>query len=286
MAQTFHGKSLEEVYEKASIALKCSITDLNIDIVQFPSKGFFGFFSKEAIIRATVEKKNTSFKNNYPHKEKKTSSTTSETLSSRLQALKEEEKHPSSHKPSAPNIKQIEKEKIFEDFYTSETQELHKTPKVHKENQVLINEIKREIENLFSKICYEIDEIKVDIIENNQTVLVEFNGEDSALLIGKEGYRYKALSYILFNWINEKYGMMLRLEIAQFLQNQEISIHSYLEPVIETIKTEGFFKTKPLDGILIHIALTKLREEFPNKYVAVKTNLKGEKYILVNDYRN
>jgi spoIIIJ-associated protein len=115
---------------------------------------------------------------------------------------------------------------------------------------------------------------------------VEFTGNDSALLIGKEGYRYKALSYILFNWINEKYGLMLRLEVAEFLKNQETSIYAYLEPVIEVIKEKGTFKTKPLDGILVHIALKKLREEFPNKYVAVKTNVRGDKYVLVNEYRS
>jgi len=105
------------------------------------------------------------------------------------------------------------------------------------------------------------------------------------LLIGKEGYRYKALSYILFNWIHEEYKLMLRLEVAQFLTTQEESIYNYLIPVIQTIKDEGFYKTKPLDGVLIHIALKKLRDEFPQKYIAVKTNVKGDKYILVNEYR-
>ncbi len=78
---------------------------------------------------------------------------------------------------------------------------------------------------------------------------------------------------------------MLRLEVAEFLKNQEASIYTYLEPVIETIKEKGSFKTKPLDGILVHIALKKLREEFPDKYVAVKTNIRGDKYVLVNEYR-
>ena len=95
-------------------------------------------------------------------------------------------------------------------------------------------------------------------------------------MIGKEGYRYKALSYILFNWINEKYGLMLRLEVAEFLKNQEEAIHAYLEPIIEIVKEKGTFKTKPLDGILVHIALKRLREEFPDKYVAVKTNVKAD----------
>jgi len=33
------------------------------------------------------------------------------------------------------------------------------------------------------------------------------------------------------------------------------------------------------------IALKKLREEFPNKYVAIKTTNNGKKYILVNEYK-
>jgi spoIIIJ-associated protein len=78
---------------------------------------------------------------------------------------------------------------------------------------------------------------------------------------------------------------MVRLEVAQFLATQEEAIYNYLVPVIETIQLEGYYKTKPLDGVLVHIALKRLRDEFPNKYVAVKTNIRGEKYILVNEYK-
>jgi spoIIIJ-associated protein len=65
-------------------------------------------------------------------------------------------------------------------------------------------------------------------VYDENTLLVEFTGPDAALMIGKEGYRYKALSYMLFNWINAVYGMQLRLEIAEFLKNQEESISRYL----------------------------------------------------------
>ncbi len=156
---------------------------------------------------------------------------------------------------------------------------------IKKDKQEIIDEVHEKVNELFSQTCYELDTINVEYY-NDDTLYIEFNGEDSALLIGKEGYRYKALSYILFNWINEKYGLMVRLEVAEFLKNQEEAIHNYLEPVIETIKEKGSFKTKPLDGILVHIALKKLREEFPEKYVAVKTNVRGDKYVLVNEYRN
>ncbi len=298
MFKEFEGKTLEEVYEKASESFACSVNDLNIDIVQAPSDGFFGFFAKKAIIKAklriSVKSHN---KNKSTIKEKKVLKNSNvETLTSKLNALNEtsqtaniKEEKPLNNE-AAPQVKGA---KIFNDFYDSNKEELHKAPVVKSTDVELIDEITKEVNGLFSHLCYEIDPIKVDILDDEkstgqeqQTVYIQFSGKDSALLIGKEGYRYKAMSYILFNWINEKYGMMLRLEIAQFLTNQEAAICSYLEPVIETIKKEGFYKTKILDGILVHIALTKLREEFPNKYVAVKTNQRGEKYILVNEYRN
>jgi len=277
---TFEAKTLEEVYEKASESLNCSITNLEIDIIQAPRNGIFGFFAKNAIISAKL-KHAPSEPTKYQNKKIQKNNAHVETIASRLNSLNKNETN------VIPEMtKQVKKEKLFNDFYSSNEETLHQAPVIKTADIKLINEIKKDINILFSKLCYEIDEIKVDIIDDSSTVYIEFSGEDSALLIGKEGYRYKALSYILFNWINEKYGMMLRLEVAQFLENQEAAIFAYLTPVIETIKKEGFFKTKILDGILVHIALTKLRDEFPDKYVAVKTTQKGEKYILINEYRS
>ena len=217
----FESDCLEKVYELASAEFNCSITELEIEVIQQPSKGFLGFGKKNAIIEVCYK----------------------------------------------DNCKK----------YVQET-------KSFKNKDVRIEEVKAGINLLFQDTCYKIDQINVEFYDE-ETLYVEFLGEDSALLIGKEGYRYKALSYILFNWINEKYGLMLRLEVAQFLKNQEEAIYTYLEPIIEIIKEKGTFKTKPLDGILVHIALKKLRDEFPDKYVAVKTNVRGDKYVLVNEYR-
>ena len=77
--------------------------------------------------------------------------------------------------------------------------------------------VKEDINNLFNLTCFEIDAIDVSVHDEN-TLLIEFKGEDAALLIGKEGYRYKALSYMIFNWLNTKYQIQLRLEIAEFLK--------------------------------------------------------------------
>jgi len=284
----FEASCLEEVYELARAEFKCSITDLEIEIIQQPSKGFLGFGKKNAIIEVC-------FKDNCKTFEKKTSSKPFrkkdikiEEVSKKIEDSNKQEYKPQTKKEDKScNVRKVEsKEKIFDNFYDeSDSQAQVSKIIVKKDKTAILDEVREGINTLFGDTCYGIDNIKIEFYDE-ETLYIEFTGEDSALLIGKEGYRYKALSYILFNWINEKYGLMLRLEVAEFLKNQEAAIHAYLEPVIETIKEKGTFKTKPLDGILVHIALKKLREEFPDKYVAVKTNVRGDKYVLVNEYRS
>ncbi|RAX56950.1 hypothetical protein CCZ01_07815 [Helicobacter monodelphidis] len=144
-------------------------------------------------------------------------------------------------------------------------------------------EVEQELKELFALTPFRVDTIQVSVFDY-QTLFIEFQGEDSALLIGKEGYRYKALSYMLFNWINAKYNFMIRLEIAEFLKNQEEMIQSYLVPIVESIRETGKGQTRPLDGVLAHIALRQLRIEFPNKYVSFRNNMEGEKYVIVNEF--
>ncbi len=287
----FEAKTLEEAYELASADFSCSITSLNIEIIQQHSRGFLGFGRKNAIITATLKNKPSNNKDEKSYTKKKNFkkkiviedvATTIANANTTTQDTKEKPKL----KHNFDNDPRVEKkEKIFESFYNeSDKKPLYEKAVIKKDSQKIIDEVKEKVNELFSYSCYEIDEIEVRL-HDEQTLYIGFTGVDSALLIGKEGYRYKALSYILFNWINTTYNLMLRLEVAQFLENQENAIENYLEPVIEKINETGSYKTKALDGILVHIALTRLRTEFPDKYVAVKTNIRGDKYILVNEYK-
>jgi spoIIIJ-associated protein len=46
--------TLEEAYTNAATTLKCSVSQLKVEIVQVPRSGFLGMFKKSAIIVATV----------------------------------------------------------------------------------------------------------------------------------------------------------------------------------------------------------------------------------------
>lgn len=350
--------TLQEAFQKAAEQLNCSVTQLDIKVLQHPSSGFLGFFKKTAIIEANLEnqpkpsrpKNDRNFakksdenepvkeekkqgkkhdqsdrkRNSKKHKDEKREAKPEQkehkneksNLSEKNSALakdafaekgeKEVEepgyvikrldepkaakepkdvKEPQASKSAPKNILDTS---IIENFnQTDEESSAQNLPKEKKEKVVIdfdaiLPEIKEGVTCLFKASCFEIDKIEVSKF-NDETVLIELDGADAALLIGKEGYRYKAISYMLYNWLNSKYNLAIRLEIAQFLQNQEAMMDQYLNGVIERVQNSGRAQTKPLDGVLVKIALEKLREKFPDKYVGIKSGNDG-KFVVVNDF--
>lgn len=290
--------TLENAYSEAAIQLQCSVTELEVKIVQHPSRGFLGLFAKKAIIVALrkdavapVEKKvevaveeiqepvrepvkQKRLKEEVPETEPEASTPLHRTLNETILPAsfvtdqdEEDEQNDYIEDAIEGMFDEEEEDEAFEDI------------------DAIALEVKKEINELFSKTCFELNEIDVTVYDDN-TLMIDFNGDDAALLIGKEGYRYKALSYMIFNWINAKYGYQLRLEIAEFLKNQEESITRYLVGVCENIDRDGKAQTKLLDGVLVQIALRQLRDQYPDKYVAIRSTREGAKFIIINNYNN
>ncbi|AFI08064.1 Jag N-terminal domain-containing protein [Helicobacter pylori] len=255
-------KTLEEALIQASIALNCPIINLQYEVIQTPSKGFLSIGKKEAIILAGVKES--------------------------VKEVKEESVKETNTKENHQNNIEEKKQKLE----TETPQEEKITPKPPKKNLKeeshngdKLHEIKQELKDLFSHLPYKINKVEVSLYEPG-VLLIDIDGEDSALLIGEKGYRYKALSYLLFNWIHPAYGYSIRLEISTFLQNQEKVMEAQLQSTIMTVHEVGKGQMKAPDGVLTYIALKKLRKAFPNKYVSIKTNLNDEKYIVINDFNH
>jgi len=351
--------TLQEAFQKAAEQLNCSVTELDIKVLQHPSGGIFGFFKKTAIIEANLEnqpKPQHKPKNdrNFAKKSDENESVKEEKKQSKKHDHNDKKRNPKKHKDEKNEAKSEQKEhknekpnlseknsalakdafaekgekeadepgyvikrldepkeqketkvvkepqvsksahknildtSIIENFnQTDEESAPQALPKEKKEKVVIdfdkiLPEIKEGMTRLFKASCFEIDKVEVSKF-NDETVLIELDGADAALLIGKEGYRYKAISYMLYNWLNSKYNLAIRLEIAQFLQNQEAMMDQYLNGVIERVQNSGRAQTKPLDGVLVKIALEKLREKFPDKYVGIKSGNDG-KFVVVNDF--
>ena len=276
--------TLEEAYQKASQMLECSISELQSEVVQHPSKGILGFLKKNAIIVATCKK---SVPNKSESEVKKEESlyvpTTEESVAAEIIATVKEEEY------IAPLETTLEKDAIVDSFFnvdhhdddTEDVEALEEEAIVYDELALMIED---QLKELLSHSCFDIDVVEVDVRDN--TALIFIDGNDAALLIGKEGYRYNALSYMLFNWLHTKYELFIKLEIAEFLTTQQEMIRNYIKPVIENVEKQGKGKTRFLDGILVQIALEQLRERFPDKYVAVKTGREGKKFVVINEFNN
>lgn len=306
--------TLEQAYAQAAAAFACSVTQLQVEIIQFPSKGVLGMFKKPAIIVASPIAPLLVAPEPVIIKEIVIKEIIKPTESIEPQEILEPT--PVSIQPLLTPILPVEEvvppkvvavveqpkaeillddaaldtrdEALFglpeedeeDDFYDNNSMELAYDEMPIDECAV---DVKAKITHLFASTCFNLNEIKVSAYDEH-TLLVEISGADSALMIGKEGYRYKALSYMLFNWINATYGLQLRLEIAEFLRNQEESIERYLIGVCESVDRDGRAQTKVLDGVLVQIALTQLRNRYPNRYVAIRSNREGGKFIIINSY--
>lgn len=259
-------QTLEDALIIAAKTLNCSVVELEYEIIQNPTKGFLGIGRKPAIICAQYSKSD----------KKLVSENTSMNGLSHTESLQSDLKQNSAH----DSLQQ----QFMQNYDTAEYGEKRKKSfATQNELKRIAKEVQSELESLLKMLSYDLDFILVEPYDEN-TLYVKIDGADSALLIGKEGYRYKAISYLIFNWVNYKYGLMIRLEIAEFLRNQEEMIANYLLPTIESVKATGKAQTKPLDGVLAHIALKQLREQFPDKYVSFRTNSDGERYIIINAF--
>ncbi len=289
-------KTLEIAYSEAAQQLECSVTELQVEIVQHPSNGFLGLFAKSAII--VVLRKDTTKESLAPVIEKAVEEDVAAVQDNIIEEEVEEE--PAYEEQAMPKHRTLNDTILPTSFVTDQDDEDEQNDYIADAIEGMFDdeeedsfesiddiaaEVKEQINTLFSKTCFELNEIDVTVYDEN-TLMLEFNGNDAALLIGKEGYRYKALSYMIFNWINAKYGFQLRLEIAEFLKNQEESITRYLVGVCESIDRDGKSQTKILDGVLVQIALKQLRDQYPDKYVAIRSTRDGAKFIIVNGYNS
>ena len=244
-------ENLKDAYNKAAFELGCSVTQLNVRVLQHPSGGFLGFFKKNAVIEAVLEGEKFSENPEFSASQNKTG-----------KAEKKQGDKSESQSPRTTHSKhRKEKQK---GVVTDE----------------ILSDIKEKLSALFRSSEFNIEVSDVSKIDEN-TVYIKLQGEDSALLIGKEGHRYKALSYMIYNWISIRYDLAVVFEIAEFLQNQERFIESYVNALVERSGNERIV-TKAFDGAFIKIVADKLKQAYPDRFVGIKSTRSG-KIVIVDE---
>lgn len=300
MSIRIEAKDLEAAYIKAARQLGCSTINLEITPIKPSRKGFFGFFQKDGLFEVVVKKE----------AEKKAKKSKPERSEREIKELKHHTPKPlkaetSNKSEDKSDLKSQSEPKLQSELKTenraevrSAKEQIAKKPLLNIDHSIfdsfhkidenkpsqddILLEIRAGLDKLLIASSFDIEVSELSIYDAD-TIYIKLDGADAALMIGKEGYRYKAISYLLFNWINARYNKGIRLEIAEFLKNQESSMATYLSGVIERVELIGKAQTKPLDGVLVKIALEQLRDRFPDKYVGIKNSDEG-KFIVINDF--
>ena len=130
---------LQSALIKASNELSCSVVDLEYEILQNPKKGFLGIGRKNAIIEARKIKR----KNEKKHQDKKQKFDKKSAY--KVEQVKQEQSEQEEKKPSKQKYS-VKSDEIFDDF--------HRERHLDRNPEDLLDEIRVQIENLFSKSCF------------------------------------------------------------------------------------------------------------------------------------
>ena len=139
-------QTLELAYAKAAEHFDCSVTALQVEIVQFPSNGLFGLFRKSAVIIAHLPNK----------KLLNLNSTIEESTSIETDTNFE--------------IEELELDDSFyhqEDDYEEESYEEDEYDDERMTAQECADEVQEQIIQLFKNICFDVDTISVSVYDDD-----------------------------------------------------------------------------------------------------------------------
>ena len=209
----FEALTLEKAYEAACSDFECSISMLKFEVLQHPSKGILGLLKKKAIIMAALKNE----RRTEPREEEETSEPSLEleaNMNEYLRVPSSDERTDRSSAEDSIGAKrqslspELAKDPIVEGFFNvvSDDESLAEESVSYDELALMIE---AQLKELIDASCFDIDVVEVDVL--GSTALIFLDGEDAALLIGKEGYRYNALSYMILNGYIQSMSYLLNL---------------------------------------------------------------------------
>ncbi|MGI6732251.1 MAG: RNA-binding cell elongation regulator Jag/EloR [Anaerovoracaceae bacterium] len=284
------GKDIDEAVRLALIDLNLTIDQVNVIVLEEPSKGFFGIGSKLAKVRVEkkveekVEKpienddealKTDSYlkKNRSAHKETK-------------KVLHSEEK-PEREKPQKDSqSKTIKKERRrerprkYREEYDSGSFILREKPKD------LVEVEDKTVQNFLEDITTKMGlDLNISVLGNDNCIFVDINGKDSGTIIGKRGQTLDAIQYLTSLVVNKDREKYLRVVIdaENYREKRERTLEQLAnrlaEKVVKTGKNVRLEPMNPYERKVIHATLqsdsrVRTRSEGEEPYRRVIIELK------------
>ena len=272
-------KSIDEAIEKACLEFGVPREKLNIEIISGESGGFLGLFSKKAKIKASLVSLDMDFsftdhpkaksESKIEHREKPAKEVIPEKKILTEKPVKKTEPVVSSSnfipvsKASESKIK-IEprvkpaKKVIPEKKILTEKPGKQAEPVVYSSNAVLASNAKDLLEGILQRISLE---CKVTVNETPEKIILDIEGDNSGLLIGKRGQNIDALQYILNKAINkfDNGHKMILIDSGEYRKRREEFLLGLAEKIRErvkkTLKPVSLAHMNAHDRRIIHMVL-------------------------------
>ncbi len=260
------GTDVETAVNLALAELKLTIDEVDVTVLEEPSRGFFGIGSKLALVR--VEKKKP--------EEKKTEEPVKKAAAPEVKKPVEEEiRKPKTEVKKAPKSEKTEK-------------------KVRPERK---SSVEREAGELFPvekhialEFLYEVAEqmgleIEISARSNDENVFINIQGKDSGTIIGKRGQTLDAIQYLTSLVVNKEQENYIRVivDAENYRAKREKTLEKLANRLADkVVKTKRSVRLEPMNpyerkvihATLQHNARVTTRSEGQDPYRRVIIELK------------
>jgi len=267
------GKSIDEAIEKACLEFGVPREKLNVEIIYEETGGFWGMFSKKAKIKASLLSLDMDFsfadqpkaksESEIEHREKLEKEDISEkkvvTEKKKKQAAPVVSNSKATLAPKASESKiKIEPRVKPGKKVSTEKHEEKKAPVVSSADDSIALKAKDLLEGILQRIS---SECKVTVNETPEKIILDIEGDNSGLLIGRRGQNIDALQYLLNKAINkfENRHKMILIDSGEYRKRREEFLLGLAEKIRErvkkTMKPVSLANMNAHDRRIIHMVL-------------------------------
>lgn len=287
MAKTIEktGKSVEDALKAALSELGVSESEVNVEVLETPSKGIFGFFgTKPARIKVTVKEVPAPVEK-VPEDVGEPPTTVNFKVVPNLQNLPkvdeefvEEDKISESDKKSEVTDAQVDNVATVESGPAKE--------EINFDREQVIDKAKKFLTDVFNAIHVD---VTINVREDDGNIILDLSDKDSALLIGKRGQTIDALQYLTNLAANRSSEEKIRfiLDVANYRERREETVIKLAKSIADrVVRMRQDIKMEPMsrhERRLVHTTLqdnkrveTHSHGEDPYRYVVVSLKRKGK----------
>ena len=289
---TVSAKTLDDAITEASIQLGVSSDQMEYDVIEKGSTGFFGIGSKQAVIKARLKKEKAEqeetisvseiFESKPEVKEEQKSEVKNEVKNEIKNDFKKENRKDFKKDPKKENNKDYKKEykkdskkeykKDFKKEYKKETaapvqeekKEVSQPERKEIEVAVVTEETKKICEDFLRDVlkAMEMGEVEfTSVVDEDGALSIEMKGDDMGILIGKRGQTLDSLQYLtnrVANKSQEGY-VRVKLDTEDYRRRRKQTLENLAKNIAykvkRTRKPVSLEPMNPYERRIIHSAL-------------------------------